>query len=47
MVGKENWLFEGYCPQKSKLGLLLYAEILKIRDEKQINNKEKVGRLVK
>jgi len=27
------------------LGLLLYAEILKIRDEKQINNKEELRRI--
>ncbi len=44
MVGKENWVFEGYCPQKSKLGILLYSEVLKIRKEKQITDKEELRR---
>jgi len=45
MVGKENWVFDGYCPQKSKLGILLYSEVLKIRKEKQITDKEELRRI--
>lgn len=44
MVGKENWVFEGYCSQKSKLGLLLFSEVLKINKEKQITDKEELRR---
>jgi hypothetical protein len=44
MVGKEVWVFDGYCPQKSKLGVLLYSEVLKIYREKQITDQEELRR---
>lgn len=45
MVGKENWVFEGYCSQKSKLGILLYSEVLKIEKKKLITDQEELRRV--
>lgn len=44
MMGKETWVFEDYCSQKSKLGLLLFSEVKKIEKEKQITDEEELKR---
>lgn len=44
MTGKENWVFEGYCSQKSKLGLLLFCEVRKIESANQIVDEEEIKR---
>jgi len=43
-MGKETWVFEDYCSQKSKLGLLLFSEVKKIEKEKQITDGEELKR---
>jgi hypothetical protein len=43
-MGKETWVFEDYCSQKSKLGLLLFSEVKKIEKEKQITDEEELKR---
>ena len=45
MAVKESWVFDGYCSQKSKLGVLLYSEIMKIKKENQLIDKEDLRRI--